>query len=221
MNGARALEVRHTTSYRYARPLRFAQHRVMFRLRSGHDIRVLDAGVDANVLANVDWIQDTRSNWVTLVAPKTAADELRIECRVRLSHRGVRGSTNSRSRPMRNADPSPTRQTIDAISARCSSATIRIRRAACSSGAVRSWHRSCGPTRAVLRPYLLGAAVLAVVAAWVIYARRRQACASDAACGTVGPARRAPLWLVLASTIVLLALIWQPWIEPLLLPWIR
>ncbi len=77
------------------------------------------------------------------------------------------------------------------------------------------------PTLAVLRPYLLGAAVLAVVAAWVIYARRRQACASDAACGTVGPARRAPIWLVLASAIVLLALIWQPWIEPLLLPLIR
>lgn len=77
------------------------------------------------------------------------------------------------------------------------------------------------PTLAMLRPYLLAAAVLAVVVAWIIYARRRQACASDAACDTVGPARRAPIWLVLASAIVLLALIWQPWIEPLLLPWIR
>lgn len=77
------------------------------------------------------------------------------------------------------------------------------------------------PTLAVLRPYLLGAAVLAVVAAWVIYARRRQACASDAACGNADSARRAPIWLILASGIVLLALIWQPWIEPLLLPLIR
>jgi mercuric ion transport protein len=77
------------------------------------------------------------------------------------------------------------------------------------------------PTLAVLRPYLLGAGVLAVVAAWVIYARRRQACADDAACGIEGPARRVPIWLVLANTIVLLALIWQPWIEPLLLRWIR
>jgi transglutaminase-like putative cysteine protease len=91
MSGARALEVRHTTSYRYARPVRFGQHRVMFRPRSGHDIRVLDAGVEVNVPAHVDWIQDTQSNWVTLVTPKAAADELRIDCRVRLSHRGVRG----------------------------------------------------------------------------------------------------------------------------------
>lgn len=78
------------------------------------------------------------------------------------------------------------------------------------------------PTLAVLRPYLLGAAVLAVVAAWVIYTRRRNACASDdAACSVEGPARHAPIWLGLASTILLLALIWQPWVEPLLLPWIR
>ncbi len=77
------------------------------------------------------------------------------------------------------------------------------------------------PTLAVLRTYLLAAAVLAVVAGWVIYLRRRQACATDAACGVPAAARRAPIWLVLASAIVLLALIWQPWIEPLLLSWIR
>lgn len=77
------------------------------------------------------------------------------------------------------------------------------------------------PTLAVLRPYLLAAAVLAVAAAWMIYARRRRTCVTDAACDTVGPGRRPPVWLVLASAIVLLALIWQPWIEPLLLPWIR
>jgi len=77
------------------------------------------------------------------------------------------------------------------------------------------------PTLAALRPYLLAGAVLAVVAAWILYARRRPACATDTACATTGPSRRAPVWLVLASAIVLLALIWQPWIEPLLLAWLR
>lgn len=77
------------------------------------------------------------------------------------------------------------------------------------------------PTLAVLRPYLLAAAVLAVVAAWVNYLRRRRACAVDAACANVGAASRMPIWLVLASSIVLLAVIWQSWIEPMLLPWIR
>jgi mercuric ion transport protein len=77
------------------------------------------------------------------------------------------------------------------------------------------------PALAALRPYLLAGAMLAVVAAWILYARRRPASATDASCATSGPSRRAPVWLILASAIVLLALIWQPWIEPLLLPWLR
>jgi mercuric ion transport protein len=77
------------------------------------------------------------------------------------------------------------------------------------------------PTLAVLRPYLLAAAALAVVAAWVGYARRRRMCVTDAACGAADSARRAPIWLIVASGVVLLALIWQPTIEPVLLTWIR
>jgi len=91
MTSARVLEVQHTTTYRYAQPVRFGEHRVMFRPRSGHDIRVIDASVDVNVAAGIDWIQDTQSNWVTLVTPSVPAEQLRIGCRVRLSHRGVRG----------------------------------------------------------------------------------------------------------------------------------
>lgn len=77
------------------------------------------------------------------------------------------------------------------------------------------------PTLAVLRPYLLATAVLAVSAAWVIHARRRRACATDTARKPTSPVRSMPVWLVLASAVVILALIWQPWIEPLLLPWVR
>ena len=87
----RLLEVQHTTIYRYTRPVRFGPHRVMFRPRTGHDIQVLDASVDVNVASRVDWVQDTQSNWVTLITPAATADELRIDCRVRLAHRGVRG----------------------------------------------------------------------------------------------------------------------------------
>jgi transglutaminase-like putative cysteine protease len=91
MSGARVLEVEHTTTYRYARPVRFGQHRVMFRPRSGHDIHVLSAGVDLNVPSQVDWVQDTQSNWVTLITPTDSCDELRIHCRFSISHGGVRG----------------------------------------------------------------------------------------------------------------------------------
>ncbi len=91
MNRPRVLAVQHTTTYRYLQPVRFGQHRVVFRPRTGHDIHVLDAAVDVNVPADVDWIQDTQSNWVTLITPKSLADELRIDCRFRITHRGVRG----------------------------------------------------------------------------------------------------------------------------------
>lgn len=77
------------------------------------------------------------------------------------------------------------------------------------------------PTLAALRPYLLAVAVLAVAAAWVSHARRRRACATDADCKTRGPVRHTPVWLVLASAVVILALIWQSSIEPRLLPWVR
>ncbi len=91
MNAARFLEVQHTTTYRYAKPVRFGQHRVMFRPRSGHDLQVLDASVETNVPSTIDWVQDTQSNWVTLVTPRSSAAELRIACSFRVSHRGVRG----------------------------------------------------------------------------------------------------------------------------------
>jgi transglutaminase-like putative cysteine protease len=91
MNAARFLEVQHTTTYRYAKPVRFGQHRVMFRPRTGHDIHVLDASIETNVPSKIDWVQDTQSNWVTLVTPSSGAAELKIDCRFRISHRGVRG----------------------------------------------------------------------------------------------------------------------------------
>lgn len=77
------------------------------------------------------------------------------------------------------------------------------------------------PALAAFRPYLVAAAVLAVVAAWLIYLHRRPQLAIGAAGGRFDAARRAPIWLVLASAVVFLATIWQAWIEPLLLTWTR
>jgi len=77
------------------------------------------------------------------------------------------------------------------------------------------------PALAALRPYLLGAGALAVVTAWIIYVRRRRACAAGKACEIPGAAGRGPVWLAIASTTVFIAFIWQPWIEPLLLRWMR
>ncbi len=39
------LRVEHTTLYRYARPVAFSEHRLMFRPRDSHDLRLLDATI--------------------------------------------------------------------------------------------------------------------------------------------------------------------------------
>jgi uncharacterized protein (DUF2237 family) len=60
------LEVRHVTEYRYANPVSFGEHRLMFRPRAGHDIRVLDDSLTVSPEADVHWIQDVFSNSVAL-----------------------------------------------------------------------------------------------------------------------------------------------------------
>ena len=37
------LAVRHVTSYRYADPVALGEHRMMFRLRESHDLRLIAA----------------------------------------------------------------------------------------------------------------------------------------------------------------------------------
>jgi len=39
------LTVTHTTVYRYKRPVRFGEHRLMFRPRDSHDLRLVDASL--------------------------------------------------------------------------------------------------------------------------------------------------------------------------------
>jgi len=85
------LEVEHTTTYRYGRAVRFGQHRVMFRPRTGNDIHLLDAQIEVDVPSRIDWVLDTYSNSVTLVTPQQPSDRLQIRSRFRIAHGGVRG----------------------------------------------------------------------------------------------------------------------------------
>ncbi|MSQ70300.1 MAG: hypothetical protein EXR27_03275 [Betaproteobacteria bacterium] len=66
------LEVEHVTTYRYARPVRFGPHKLMFRPRPGHDLRVLDAAVEVSPGADLAWMQDVFDNAVAHVAPRGA-----------------------------------------------------------------------------------------------------------------------------------------------------
>jgi mercuric ion transport protein len=77
------------------------------------------------------------------------------------------------------------------------------------------------PVLAAWRPYLLGAAVLALAAAWVVQLRRSSACAANGECAPAAGRKRGLTWLAAVSAVVLLSIVWQPLVEPQLLLLIR
>ena len=74
-------EIVHTTVYHYRQPVQFGEHRVMFRPRDSHDLRVLATDLKVSPESQVRLIQDPHSNSVALVQPEGPASELEIVCR--------------------------------------------------------------------------------------------------------------------------------------------
>ena len=84
-------DITHTTHYRYAQPVRLGEHRVMFRPRDSHDLRVL--ATDMNVSpapVDIRLIQDAYSNSVALVQPQSPGTELKLVCSFSVEHTGTR-----------------------------------------------------------------------------------------------------------------------------------
>jgi transglutaminase-like putative cysteine protease len=79
-------DITHTTTYRYAEPVTFGEHRVMFRPRDSHDLRVLATDLQVSPEAIVRMVQDPYSNSVALVQPIAAAKELKIVCSFTIEH---------------------------------------------------------------------------------------------------------------------------------------
>jgi len=79
-------DITHTTVYRYREPVRFGEHRVMFRPRDSHDLRVLATDLQVRPEARVRMIQDPHSNSVALVQPLSEAAELTIVCTFTIEH---------------------------------------------------------------------------------------------------------------------------------------
>ena len=83
------LEVEHVTTYRYNSPVEFSPHRLLFRPRAAHDIRVLSATVHASPHSKQYWVQDVFSNSVAIVAPQVPADTLELKARFVIEHFGT------------------------------------------------------------------------------------------------------------------------------------
>jgi transglutaminase-like putative cysteine protease len=87
----RLLTVRHTTTYRYARPVTLGQHRLMLRPRDSHDLRLMSAELTLSPPGDVRWLHDVFSNSVSLVDFQAAASTLVISSTLKIERYGLEG----------------------------------------------------------------------------------------------------------------------------------
>jgi len=81
------LSIRHVTTYRYARPVLFGDHRLMLRPRDSHDLRLLETRLMITPKpAAIRWLHDVFSNSVAVVSFDAPADVLSITSSMRLEH---------------------------------------------------------------------------------------------------------------------------------------
>jgi len=80
------LQVRHRTTYRYAKPVEFGEHRLMFRPRDSHDLRLIDTGLVIEPAASVRWLHDVFGNSIAIASFAEPAAELRFESTFRTEH---------------------------------------------------------------------------------------------------------------------------------------
>jgi transglutaminase-like putative cysteine protease len=81
------LTVRHVTTYRYSEAVRFGEHRMMFRPRESHDLRLINAKLDIQPRpSDVRWLHDVFDNSVAIATFDEAASELRFDSTVTLEH---------------------------------------------------------------------------------------------------------------------------------------
>jgi transglutaminase-like putative cysteine protease len=78
------LTVHHATTYRYAEPVGFGEHRLMMRPRDSHDLRLLRSQLTLSPPGTVRWMHDVFGNSVTVVEFAEPAPELRIVSALRL-----------------------------------------------------------------------------------------------------------------------------------------
>lgn len=81
------LTVRHSTVYSYREPVFFGEHRMMFRPRESHDLRLIGSNLEITPQpAQLRWLHDPFDNSVCLATFEGTASELRFDSKVTLEH---------------------------------------------------------------------------------------------------------------------------------------
>ena len=81
------LTVRHVTTYRYSEPVSFGEHRMMFRPRESHDLRLVSTKLEILPRpSDIRWLHDVFDNSVAIATFDETASELRFDSTVTLEH---------------------------------------------------------------------------------------------------------------------------------------
>src|ERR1700681_4747804 len=81
------LTVRHVTIYRYSEPVRLGEHRMMFRPRESHDLKLLRTSL--RIVPNparLRWLHDVFDNSIAIAEFDGSTSELRFESIVSIEH---------------------------------------------------------------------------------------------------------------------------------------
>ena len=82
--------IHHSTVHRYARPVVLGPHRLMFRPRDSHDLRLIDARLSVTPAPQeTRWVHDVFGNSITIMTFHGETDLLEIVSTIELEHFGL------------------------------------------------------------------------------------------------------------------------------------
>ena len=83
------LTVTHATTYRYRRPVGFEEHRLMFRPRDSHDLRLINTSLITSPPADIRWYHDVFGNSIAIATFRDRAERLFIKSTIVIEHYGM------------------------------------------------------------------------------------------------------------------------------------
>lgn len=81
--------ITHVTEYRYSAPVRLGEHRLLFRPRDSHDLRLVSATLTIGPRASLRWLHDVFQNSVAIATFAEEADRLSFVSEVVVDHYGL------------------------------------------------------------------------------------------------------------------------------------
>lgn len=86
----RTLELVHRSRFEYAQPVALGEHRLMFRPRDSHDLRLLDTTLAIDPTAEIRWLHDPFGNSIAMATFAAPTQELEFVSTITLEHYGQR-----------------------------------------------------------------------------------------------------------------------------------